>query len=211
LIQDQLHKAELSSGLSGGALHAASGGSGPVEFRFEGYDSAGIKVPGADDRITLFLENRGVSGSIASISSATASPSDCALFGLSTPGAPLTVRYVVDQPGGFLGSYSLTAGRGNGPTPVAIADYTLPIQPLSLTFDPLVHGTFFRGTRNAVGPDANGFVAAETQPVSGSWLPGTTTFCAFKFDLNATPRITDGWSLAGGGVVAEDLVGISYP
>jgi hypothetical protein len=211
LIQDQLRKAELSSGLSGGALHAATGGSGPVEFRFEGYDASGAKVPGADDSITLFLENRGITGSIASISSATASPSDCALFGLSSPDAALTVRYAVDHPGGFLGAYSLTAARGNGPTSVAIADYTPPIQPLSIAFDPMVHGVFFRGTRNAIGPDANGYVEAETQPVSGSWLPPATTFCAFKFDLNASLRITDGWSLAGGGVVAEDLVGISYP
>jgi hypothetical protein len=211
LIQDQLRKAQLLSTVSGGALHAATDASGPVEFRFEGYDSSGAKVPGADDSITLYLENRPLTGRIRSIVSATAAPPDCALFGLATPNAPLTVTYVVDQAGGFLSSYSLTAARGNGPTPVAIVDATPPIQPLSMSFDPAIHGVFFRGTHNAVMPDADNFVVAETQPVGASWLPSGTTFCAFKFDLNATPRLTDGWSLQGGRVVGEDLVGISYP
>jgi len=62
-----------------------------------------------------------------------------------------------------------------------------------------------------VGQFVGGYVVAELQPVSGSWLPAGNTFCAFAFSISATPRLTDGWSLAGGYQLDSDLIGISYP
>jgi hypothetical protein len=204
---DWRRKANLST-IVNGAIHAGVG-SGPVIFRIEGYNAAGNLIN--SDEITLFLENRGISGVIESVTSPTMPPVDCALFELPAADTPLTARFVVDQPGGFLASYSLSAARGSGPTPVPIVDNTPLIQPLAVSYNPAIHGTNFRGTRNGVGPDAAGVVSAETQPVSGAWLPASTTFCAFEFVLTAGARLTNGWSLQGAVQVDEDLVGIQYP
>src|SRR5207253_1092359 len=86
---------------------------GSVDFKIQGYDSTGNVVPGSNDTIRLYIDNRPAVGDIESITMGTTTLGDCALFNLTTPNAPLTVRYRVVDPEGFLQSWSLSVTRGN--------------------------------------------------------------------------------------------------
>jgi hypothetical protein len=119
------------------------------------------------------------------------------------------VDFKVDQPGGFTKSYTLNVIRGSN-TSVPVSDTTAPVQPLTLAYDETVHGDFFFGTINAVGPDADKYVVAELQPNSGAWLPADRNFCSFAFRLSAVPRTTNGYGLSPGHYLDFELIGISY-
>lgn len=205
IVTHRIRKAQLRSAIYASALYAD--GAGTVEFWIEGYDSSGNKV--AEDAIKLFIDNRPVSGDIASISMGGVAPGECSLFNLPTPNETLTIRFKVDQPGGFLKEYHLSVLRGSA-NQVAVSDTSPPAQPLSLSYDEGTHGNFFYGTHDAIGPDSDGYVLAELQPVSGAWLPADKNFCAFAFEIHATPRVTDGYGLASGYRLDLELVGISY-
>ncbi|MBI4300510.1 MAG: hypothetical protein HY677_05180, partial [Chloroflexi bacterium] len=207
VVTHRNRKAQLSSSIYASALYASAAGT--VEFWLEGYDNAGMKVAAANDTIKLFVDNRAISGDIASISMGGLAPGECGLFNLPSPNAALTVRFRVDHPGGFLQSYGLSVLRGSA-TPVAVSDTTPPVQPLSLTYDEGLYGNFFFGTFNAVGPDGSGYVVAELQANSGAWLPAGKNFCAFDFEIGGTPRVTDGYGLASGYRLDMELIGISY-
>jgi hypothetical protein len=99
--------------------------------------------------------------------------------------------------------------RGSA-TPLPVEDLTPPVQPLSLIYDEALHGNSFYGTFNGVSPDGNAYVVAELQPVSGAWLPTGKNFCAFAFEIYATPRTTNGYGLAPQGRLDVELIGISY-
>ena len=51
------------------------------------------------------MDSRPVTGDIASIAMGMVTPGECALFELTSPNQTLTVRFRVQQPGGFLSSY----------------------------------------------------------------------------------------------------------
>jgi hypothetical protein len=205
----RLRKIKLTSSLYEASLYQPEDSPRTAEFKIEGYDIDGNKVPGAEDSINLYLDNRAIFGDIASISMGQVTPGECAFFELPTPNEPLTVRFKVHHPGGFLQNYGLTVIRGSN-TGVPVSDTTLPQQPLSLTYDQATYGSFFFGTLNAVGPDSEGYVSAELQPTGGAWLPPGKDFCAFAFEIHARPRVTDGYGLAGSRRLDVELVGISY-
>jgi hypothetical protein len=207
IITHRLRKVILTSNLYASLLYTDSAGS--VDFRIEGYDAAGNKVAGADDTLRLFIDNRPVVGDIDSISMGGLAPGECGLFDLPSANEPLAVRFKVEHPGGFLQEYSLGVLRGSA-TPVPVADLTPPVQPLSLVYSEPVHGNFFLGTFNGVGPDGDGYVVAELQPTGGAWLPAGKNFCAFAFELYATPRTTNGYSVGGQSRRDLELIGISY-
>ncbi len=180
-----------------------------VEFRIEGYTLAGDKVTGADDTIRLFIDHRPVVGELASIAMGGVAPGECGLFELPSPNATLTARFRVHQPGGFVAVYNLEVWRGSA-TPVAVSDVVAPAQPLSLAYNEPTHGDTFYGTYDAVGPDIDGYVVAELQADAGAWLPAGKNFCSFAFEVYATRRSTDGYSLSGAQRMDIELVGISY-
>lgn len=209
LATHRLRKIQLTSVLYETALYGPGESPRSVELRIEGYTAAGDKVAGADDTIRLLIDNRGIDGDIASVAMGAVSPGECALFELASPNAPLTVRFKVHHPGGFVQSYLLDVIRGSN-TGVPVSDTTAPVQPLNPSYNEPTHGNFFFGTLNAVSPDGAGYVVAELQPNSGAWLPPATNFCAFAFRLSATPRTTNGYGLSGGSYLDFELVGISY-
>lgn len=200
----RLRKIQLAS-----ALYAPNTDVGTVEFWIEGYDGAGNKVAGADDKIRLYIDNKPIGGDIDTISMGGLAPGECALFELPSANETLTVRFKIDHPEGFLEQYSLNVLRGSN-TNVPVSDTTAPVQPLSLSYSVATHGNFFYGTQNAVAPDASGYVLAELQPNSGSWLPAGKDFCAFAFEIHATPRVTDGYSTGVSRRLDVELVGISH-
>ncbi len=202
-------KVRLSSSYYENLLYLPEQDPRTVEFWIEGYDSTGKKVPGADDKIKLYLDNRPITGDIASIAMGGVAPGECGLFDLPTPNATLTVRFRVHQPGGFVNSYSLSVLRGSA-TPVAVQDVVAPPQPLSLAYHEPTHGNTFFGTANAVSPDLDNYVVAELQAVAGAWLPGGKNFCAFAFEIHASPRTTNGYGVFGGYRLDTELIGISY-
>ncbi|MFZ1395250.1 MAG: hypothetical protein WAS33_00030 [Candidatus Promineifilaceae bacterium] len=204
----RLRKAQLTSG-----IYAPNSDPGTVYFRLDGYKEVSgelVKVTGADDSITLYIDNRRIEGDIASVSLGGNAPGECALFELPTPDAPITLRFRADHPGGFAQAYSVQVYRGSG-TPVPVSDLTPPAQPLSLSYDEPTHGNAFFGTFNAVAPDGANYVEAQLQPDGGAWLPEGKPFCAFAFEIHGSTRATNGYGLAGGGRLDLELVGIQMP
>lgn len=207
VITHRLRKAILTSHLYATLLYPEAAGS--VDFWIEGYNALGNKVAGADDQIRLFVDNRPVFGAIDTIALGGTAPGECGLFDLPSANAPLTMRFKIDHPGGFLQAYSVSVLRGSA-TPVPVTDLTPPLQPLSLSYSEPVHGNFFFGTFNGVGPDGDGFVVAELQPAAGAWLPAGKNFCAFAFEIHAAPRTTDGYGTGGSARRDVELIGISF-
>lgn len=204
----RLRKGQLNS-----AVYAPNSNPGTVIFRIDGYQEVSgqlVKVAGADDTITLYIDNRLVEGDIASVSLGGFSPGECALFELPTPNAPITLRFKADHPGGFVQNYQVAVYRGSG-TPVPVNDTTPPVQPLNLSYDEATHGNAFFGTFNAVAPDGDNYVVAELQPDSGAWLPEGKPFCAFAFEIYASTRATNGYGLPGASRLDLELVGIQLP
>lgn len=204
----RLRKAQLTS-----SIYAPNSDPGTVYFRIDGYKEVSgelVKVTGADDDITLYIDNRRIEGDIASVSLGGNTPGECALFELPTPDAPITLRFRTDHPGGFAQDYSVQVYRGSG-TPVPVSDLTPPAQPLSLSYHEPTHGNAFFGTFNAVAPDGANYVEAELQPDGGAWLPAGKPFCAFAFEIHGSTRATNGYGLAGGGRLDLELVGIQMP
>ena len=201
----RLRKGQLNS-----AIYAPNSNPGTVIFRIDGYKEVSgdlVKVTGADDTITLYIDNRLVEGDIASVSLGGSTPGECALFELTTPNDPISLRFKADHPGGFTQNYRVAVFRGSG-TPVAVSDLTPPAQPLDVDYDEPTHGAAFFGTFNGVAPDGDNYVVAELQPDSGAWLPADKPFCAFAFEVHATTRATNGYGLPGSRRLDIELVGI---
>ncbi len=208
----RLRKVQLTSSLYENLLYQPEESPRTVEFKIEGYDNAGNKLSGAEDGVKLYIDNRSISGDIDTISMGGVAPGECAFFELPTANEPLTVRFKVKHPGGFLQQYQLNVIRGSN-TGVPVSDTTVPEQPLNLSYDEATHGNFFFGTFNAVSPDSEDYVLAVLQPNSGAWLSGLPpdkTFCAFAFEIHAIPRVTNGYWKGGWRRLDIELVGISY-
>jgi hypothetical protein len=205
----RLRKIQLSSAIYENAFYGPGDSPRTVEFKIEGYNAAGDKVAGAEDTISLYIDNRPITGDISGVAMGATAPGECALFELTSANAALTVRFKVDHAGGFVKEYHLDVIRGSN-TSVPVSDTTAPVQPLSLSYSEPTHGNYFFGTLNGVAPDADRYVVAELQPTGGAWLPAGKNFCAFAFKLYATPRTTNGYGLTPGGYLDFELVGISY-
>lgn len=208
LATHRLRKVKLSSSVYADQLYLTDH-AGPVEFKIEGYDASGNKVAGAEDTITLYIDNRPVTGDIDTIALGAIAPGECGLFELPSANAALTIRFKADHPGGFTQRYYLDVRRGSN-TAVAVSDTTTPVQPLDLVYNEATHGNFFFGTFNGVAPDSDNYVLAELQADSGAWLPSDKNFCAFAFELWGVRRATDGYHLNGAHRLDQELIGISF-
>ena len=202
-------KIQLSSALYENALYAPAEGPRTVEFWIEGYDGSGNKVSGADDKIELLIDNRALQGDISEVAAGAVSPGECALFELTSADQELTVRFKAHHPGGFMQEYSLGVTRGSN-TAVSVNETSSPQQPLSLSYALGTHGNFFFGTFDGESPDVDNYVLAELEPTGASWLPTGHNFCAFSFNLSATPRVTNGYSTGSSRSMDAELVGISF-
>lgn len=208
LATHRLRKVQLSSSVYADQLYLTDH-AGSVEFKIEGYDASGNKVAGAEDTITLYIDNRPITGDIDSIALGGIAPGECGLFELPTANATLTIRFKADHPGGFAQRYYLDVRRGSN-TAVPVSDTTAPVQPLDQAYNEATHGNFFFGTFNGVAPDSDNYVLAELQANSGAWLPSDKNFCAFAFELWGVRRTTNGYHLAGAHQLDQELIGISF-
>jgi hypothetical protein len=170
---------------------------GTVLFKIEAYDSAGNKLTGAQDTITLYIDNYDPAYDIASVSMLGQSGGDCALFTvpLGQPAAPLTVTFRANQTEGFLYAYGLAVRKGNiggfavtgaGPGQIS-GSYTHtsdnPCNQFEGTFDDPTH-------------DAAGYVVSDLTPTSGQWLEAAQSFCTFAVQLSCSVRRTNGYNYA---------------
>jgi hypothetical protein len=187
---------------------------GPVQFRIEGYDAAGLKVPGTDDSVTLFIDNSTPTLHIdENVTMGLQTLGDCALLTLPAgqPAAPLTVRFKADQEEGFLDGYSLGVSKGaSGAFAVA------PPPPSTAPFREraYVHGddlacSSLRGTVDDPTADpVTGYVTVDLTPSGGAWLAPSQPFCAFSVTLSASTRVTDGYGVFGTYSAVPVLIGI---
>ena len=209
VIAKRTRKIQLRSATYENLLYAPEEDPRTVEFRIDGYDKDGNKVAGAEDSIRLYLDNRRITGDIKGITMGGEPATECALFELPAANTPLTIKFRVQQAGGFVQSYSLNVLRGSA-TPVAVHDVVAPVQPLSVTYSEATHGDTLFGTANGVNPDLEDYVTAELQATAGAWLPTGKQFCAFAFEIHASPRVTNGYGLYGSRRLDVELVGISH-
>ncbi len=180
--------------------------SGQVEFRIEGYDAAGEKVPAAEDSILMYIDNTWSDGDVDFIKLGADDPGECAYFQMPAAGEPLAVRFRVTDPEGFMASYALSVYRGsnnfvptrNQATGQAVGGAYLAVAPYR-----------FRGTLDET-LDPDGYVEITLEPNSGSWLGSGVEFCAFSFELSATDRKTNGYGTPSGRTLWRELVGIAY-
>jgi hypothetical protein len=188
-------KAQLTSALYANAGPAA------VQFWIEGYDGAGNQVAGAEDSITLFIDNSHPSLDIdEDITLGGATKGNCALFTLPSgeTHTPLTVRFLADQAQGFMSSYTLGMQKGATGTFGVVEQSPAPPPYRARSY---VHGddfacTSFRGTYDDPTHElATGYVSVTLIPTDPQgWLTPTQTFCAFSVTLSSTTRRTTGYS-----------------
>jgi hypothetical protein len=216
VVAHRTRKAWISSGMYPQAQVTPLGVRqyGSVTFYIEGYDAAGVRVAGAEDQITLYIDNNGPDLDIESVTMGMQHGGDCALFNLGgVLDAPLTVKFRGLQLEGFLNTYALTVRKGNiggfaiaGPTYLSGA-YTPGLD------DPC--GSY-EGTFELVMPhDALGYVTADITPSNGHyWLdPGDPLhppqpFCTFAIQVTGGIRVTDGYNAGSPSASTEYLLGI---
>lgn len=174
---------------------------GPVDFRIEGYNLAagGAKVAGADDTITLYIDNVTTANpdyDIDSVSMAAQTGGDCALFnlgGLLNP--PLTVRFHANQLERFMNAYGLSVRKGN------IGGFPINGGGPGQLSGAYVHGddllcSSFEGTFDDPTHDGSGAVTADITAASGHWLDPGQPFCTFAINLDCSVRMTNGYNSA---------------
>lgn len=174
---------------------------GSFEFRIEGYKEDGSRFTGADDTITLFIDNQVPERVIAEVvmpdpddPSVLQLGGDCALFTLPADhlNTPLRVRFRAHQVSGLLQSYGISMRKGNtstltiaGSGPGAISGTYAHGDDLSCT---ALYGTMDDPTQ-----DGTGYVTAHIAPTSGGWLTASQSFCTFVVNLTTVKRVTTGY------------------
>ena len=215
---------QLKMKLSSLLYELALGGPGTVEFRIEGYDENGKKIAAADDAVKLYVDNRGgdiyldpTMSMINPVDNSEVTLGNCALFTLpdSAFNAPIRMKFRADHAGGFHNTFAMNANKGaSGGFGITIVTQPPPPPPLATAY---AHGddlacSSFRGTLDAPQYDAgNRLLTVDVTPASGDWLSAGETFCAFRFYVSATVRVTDGQIVFGPYWSQSVLVGIKKP
>jgi hypothetical protein len=210
--------------LSSSIYQNACGGAGPITFRIQGYDSTGAPVGGADDRITLYIDNNGVDQFIDPnlsmiIGGVKVTQGNCALFTVDKTqlNSPLEINFRSNQNEGFMNSYQLYMDKGaiGG---FAIQSVVPPLPPPGWTPPPAKISDSYSGNCNFRGTSdehlydsVNNVLTADVGPVSGAWLDPHQIFCAFSINLSSSVRVTDGQGIFGPYYSGPILIGISSP
>jgi len=170
---------------------------GSIDYRIEGYNAAGAKVNGADDMVTLYIDNVAPDFNVDDVSMQGQLGGDCALFNLNgQANPPLTVRFHAKHPEGQMSEYNLTVRKGNiggfgvnGSGGLLSASY--------------VHGddtacSLFFGTPDDMAhvEDGAGHVTSDLTAASGHWLDQGQPFCTFAINLECSVRKTNGYNAA---------------
>ncbi|HEV2722832.1 MAG TPA: hypothetical protein VG323_22600 [Thermoanaerobaculia bacterium] len=184
---------------------------GSVTFRIEGYNDAGNKVPGADDSITLYINNNGplfdipLDGVKMFVNGVEQDGGVCALFNLDNHNfQALNVKFRALHEDGFLGSYGLSVRKGNssgfqidGPSSISGA-YTHGADDPCNTFE---------GTLDVPTHDGSGYITVDITPHNG-WLDDGQNFCTFAVQVSCSTRVTNGYWAGTSYGPTEYLLGI---
>lgn len=170
---------------------------GPVQFRIEGYDAAGNLVAGAQDTITLYIDNSHPQLEINAVDLQGQAGGECALFTLPAGqlNAPLTVKFRANQFHGFLNAFQLSVRKGNTSGFAITGSGPGQIQASYVHGDDLLCSEL-HGTLDDPTSDAFGYVTADISPASGDWLSASQSFCTFAINLGCTTRVTNGYNWA---------------
>ncbi len=193
-----------------------AGNPGLVDFRIQGYDSAGNVIAAIDDTLTLYIDNDPSLGDIKSITMGTTELSDCALFTLASPNEPLSVKYRGYDTAGFVEDWRLSVTRGNNfhfpvhvSSGVTMSDEAGDPFGVIRSYPTPGSCSDFHGTADELTADADNYVTTTLQPRSGNWLPAGQNFCAFAFTLEVYDRVTNGRDGYPRAVFWQDLIGLS--
>lgn len=186
-----------------------------VQFWIEGYDAAGNQVAGAEDSITLFIDNSTPALDIdENVTLGGSTAGNCALFTLPSgeTHTPLTVRFLADQAQGFMSTYTLGMQKGATGTFGVVEQSPAPPPFRARSY---VHGddfscTSFRGTFDDPTHELmTGYVSVTLVPTDPSgWLTATQTFCAFSVTLSSSTRRTTGYTGYDSTTATPVLIGI---
>jgi hypothetical protein len=218
-VEDQITSSEWQNTKRDRKLQIHTGiyqsAAGAVEFRIEGYDAYGEKVPGSDgedimqDIVKLYIDNTwSTKGDIDYVKLGTEDPGECALLELPTAGAQLKVRYRVTDSEGFIKFYALKVYRGSNTFVKTKNSDTDTDEPVEVSYES-VWPYRFRGTLDET-LDPTGYVEIPLEPTGGSWLASGVHFCAFLFQLSSQDRKTNGYSIPAEKILWRELIGISY-
>jgi hypothetical protein len=209
LVRWTILKMVLTSSIYQQALGGPDLGAGSIVFRIQGYDSTGHQVPGADDNITLYIDNNFVDqfldpNLVMLITGAPQSQSNCALFTVPSgqPNAPIQVSFRSNQNEGFMTNYELYMDKGStGSFPIAPVVGTPPID---------VSQCDFTGTsaESGYGAAVANELTAQVIPTTGNWLAPGQPFCAFSINLRCYVSVTDGQGVFGPFYSGPLLIGI---
>jgi len=179
---------------------------GAVEYKIEGFDASGERVPGAEDAVKLYIDNHQATGRVDWIKLDGFAPGECGLFHIPASNSPLTIRFSAMDIEGFLDSYALNVYWGsNNNLPVTQDPPTA--HPIAENYTPNPPYRFY-GTWAILNPD--GYVEVNVKPTGANpWLPTGKTFCAFSFELSARDRVTDGYNIPSSFTLWRELIGIT--
>jgi hypothetical protein len=167
---------------------------GSVEFKIEGYNAAGAKVAGAEDSITLYIDNVGPDFGIDDVSMGAQTGGDCALFNLhGVLDTALTVRFHANQPEGQLNDYGLAVQKGNIGGFAVDGSGGLLTQSYAPTSDTVC--ALFEGTPDDPVCLDGLHVTSDLKPHTNGWLdPVNQPFCTFAINLSCSVRKTNGYN-----------------
>ena len=210
---------------------------GTMQFRIEGYDSAGNQIANADETIDLYLDNRWLEADIDPlVQLGSTTLGNCALFTLpftvvngvnvvSDERVPITVRFRAKQESGFMGKYALTIAKGAignialtrtpPPPPPVLHTTALPTglgqTDVGRIYSDNVNLLSCNFTGTPAEPGFIGdYIELSIRP-EGNWLEPDQTFCAFRIRVNGHIRHTDGENHNPPYNTNEVLIGIERP
>ena len=174
--------------------------------RVDGYDSAGLLVPGATDLITIFIHNNGLNFQMTApiINDPLVLDAGCGLYRLNDTQmkTPIVFSFVANDPEGFVDNYALSMSRCPG-TSIDLnanieGNFTLTG---GHTFpgggNPLnVHNTCpgYRGTLDDYS--TAGLVSVQIEPpaIGDGWIKTGEYFTVYSFSLSSNQRVTNGYN-----------------
>lgn len=179
---------------------------GKFYVRVDGYDAAGILVPGSTDLIALYIHNNGLNFQMteAVINDPSVLDSGCGLFRLTDTQmkTPVSFSFEARDAYGFVDSYSLKMRRCPG-TPLDLTaniesaftlagEHSFPGGASPANIHHACPG--YKGTQDDYSTP--GLVYVEIQPpaIGDGWIKPEEYFTRYTFDLTARQRVTNGYN-----------------
>ncbi len=175
--------------------------------RVDGYDAAGVYVPGATDLIALFIQNNGLQFQLTApgFTDPLIVDAGCGLYRLTDAQmkTPLTFSFEASDPDGFVDSYSLTMYRCPG-TSIDLnsnmeANFTIPAGSHTFPEGSSPSNTHhlcpgFKGTQDTHSTAGLFTVVIQPTAAGDGWIKPGEYFTIYSLTLTAAERVTNGYN-----------------